>query len=196
MASKYSAAQLVGALRQCEIVSNVIFSYIPYRSSEKSSDQEEEAEQIRYPYALIITQDCDLEQDYEARQSKLKQYKMIPNIMFCPLLSIDFILEHELQEIKKKKGTTQNNILNNKDERYHFLQSVPPDVDLAGKGIAESVIEFKRVFTIPTQEVYARIQAKQIGRHCKLASPYLEHFAVRYAFYHTRVALPEQHESE
>ena len=84
----------------------------------------------------------------------------------------------------------------NKDERYHFLQKVEPPDDALGQGLPELGLDFKRYFTVPTDEVYRRVELSEAQRRCFLASPYLEHLSSRFAFYLSRVALPEDHLSE
>jgi hypothetical protein len=49
----------------------------------------------------------------------------------------------------------------NKNERYHFLESVPIKSDVLGKGLPELTLDFKRYFTIPTEEVYYRLEIRE-----------------------------------
>jgi hypothetical protein len=83
----------------------------------------------------------------------------------------------------------------NKHERYHFLQLVEPSCDAQGTGLVELGIDFKRYFTLPTEEVYKRVEIGSAKRRCVLESPYLEHFSTRFAYYLSRVALPQDHAS-
>ena len=48
-----------------------------------------------------------------------------------------------------------------------------------GEGMPELGIDFKRYFTIPTDEVYFRIRA-EAQRRSRLRSPYLEHLSNRF----------------
>ena len=84
----------------------------------------------------------------------------------------------------------------NKDERYHFLQKAEAIDDVRGEGLPELGIDFKRYFTIPTEEVYWRVHQKEAQRRCVLQSPYLEHLSSRFAYFLSRVALLEDHFSE
>ena len=78
-------------------------------------------------------------------------------------------------------------------------------LDAVGKGFSELAIDFKRYFTIPPDEVRRRLdletpvpgsEAIRARRRSVFMSPYLEHLSTRFAQYFSRVALPEQHQSE
>jgi hypothetical protein len=57
-------------------------------------------------------------------------------------------------------------------------------------------IDFKRYFTLPTDELYLRVERQETRRRCGLKSPYLEHLSARFSCFLSRVALPEDHFSE
>ncbi len=87
-------------------------------------------------------------------------------------------------------------VRNNKDERYHFLERAPADCDAQGEGIQELGIDFKRYFTLPTDEVYRWIEMGVIKRRSTLRTPYAEHLSSRFAYFLSRIALPHDHVSE
>jgi hypothetical protein len=93
------------------------------------------------------------------------------------------------------KGDLWNRVKTNKDERYQFLEAVPADCDLFGAGLPELGVDFKRYFTLPSDEIYRRVELDEVRRHCRLASPYLEHLSTRFCYYQFRIALPEPHKS-
>jgi hypothetical protein len=82
----------------------------------------------------------------------------------------------------------------NKSDRYHFLQAVPSELDLAGEGLPALVVDFKRFFTLPATEIERQIANGEARRRCRLLSPYREHLQSRIAFYLQRVGLPEPHD--
>lgn len=65
-----------------------------------------------------------------------------------------------------------------------------------GEGAPELVIDFKRYFTLPTGELYRWIALGETRRRCRLRSPYMEHLSSRFAYFLSRVALPEDYRSE
>ena len=87
-------------------------------------------------------------------------------------------------------------IKQNKDERYHFFEKIETNHDLYDESIGELVIDFKRYFSLPTDELYMRILSGETKRRCRLVTPYLEHLSSRFAYFQGRVALPEDHHSE
>jgi len=147
---------------------------------------------VTYDHAIVVTQDCDLEQDFRVRFPDEKPSdKLLPNILFCPVATA--------VELRGTTGITSDiwrRISQNKDERYHFLQAVEAGSDAQQSGLPELGIDFKRVFTLPTDELYLRIELGEAKRRSVLQSPYLEHLSERLAHFNSRVALPEDHFSE
>ncbi len=87
-------------------------------------------------------------------------------------------------------------IVQNKDERYHFLEAVPAAQDLGAEGISDLVADFKRFFFIPLDEMYRQCAPDGNGgakRRCRLIPPYREHFQNRAGFSLLRVGLPLDH---
>jgi hypothetical protein len=141
---------------------------------------------------LVLTQDCDLEQDHRVRGEKQPSDKLLPAILFCEVSTAEELYGIIRQTNKK----LWDRIKINKDERYHFLQKVDPACDRLQQGLPELAIDFKRCFTLPTEEVHRWIEIGEAQRRCVMVSPYLEHLASRFAFFLSRIALPEDHFSE
>jgi hypothetical protein len=176
-----------GTLRQGEIISDLAQASIQIEtiySDEPVIIYED------HPFAIIVTQYCDLTQDFKARQEQTNADKMLPNILFCQMVSAE-----ELKRANNLNSSIWGRVSRNKDERYHFFQKIGPEQDALGKGLPELGVDFKRYFTLPADEVYHRLKS-DARRRCCLASPYLEHFSTRFAYYQFRVALPEDHFSE
>lgn len=177
-----------GALRQGEILTDLIQARLALDSI---AQDEPIVDPIRHPFAIILTQDCDLDWDHKARNGATAADKLIPNILFC-----------EITTAKSLKGRSDmnsdlwNRVKKNKDERYQFLQKIDPKQDALGLGLPELGIDFKRYFTIPTEEAYQRLIVGEAKRRCRLVSPFLEHLSTRFCYYQFRVALPAEHFSE
>jgi hypothetical protein len=175
-------------LLQGEFLSNVIQFRLDV---ETLGTPEAAGRSIVHPYAVILTQDCDLEQDFKARREQVADDKRIPNILFCEVVTAE-----ELSGSTGINSKIWARIRNNKDERYHFLQKIEVADDALGEGLPELGIDFKRYFSLRTEEVYRRIELGEGRRRCVLRSPYLEHLSSRFAYYLSRVALPQEHISE
>lgn len=143
----------------------------------------------RHPFAVILTQECDLDWDFKARQGFLgeesSELKLLPNILLCELLPQDVVRP-------RYKGASKiwERIAGNKDERYHKFPEVEPPHDFAGEGVPSLMADFKRVFTIPTDELYRRLQFGS-RRRAILKVPYLQDLSNRFGFYLLRVGLPD-----
>lgn len=181
-----------GALRQGEVIT----SLAQVKLSKNSIDSEKgpfEGDRIRHPFAVVVSQDCDLVWDFEARQQgheAVPEHRLLPNVLFCETSTAE--------SLKGREGINSaiwRTIKNNKDERYHFLEKVSSSEDALAEGLPELAIDFKRYFTMPTQEVYARLKLGAACR-CRLVSPYLEHLSTRFYAFQSRVALPRNHVSE
>jgi hypothetical protein len=198
----YRKATSDGGLRQGEIISNLT-QFLPKLEIPTKPDQIL-GRYLTHPYAIVVTQDCDLEQDYKARRENAKKHRLLPNILFCELELANELrnskINNESLPVEKREREVNSaiwkEIAKNKHERYHFFQRITTDCDLQNAGLKELAADFSRFFTIPTDEVYFRIEKNLTQKHCFLLSPYLEHFSLRFHYYHSRVALPEDHASE
>jgi hypothetical protein len=143
--------------------------------------------------ALIITQDCDLERDFFARRPsravEVRAEGLLPNVLLCPVVTVQ-----ELMALTPRGRDIWTRVKENRDERYHILQRVEASEDALSKGLPAMGIDFKRYFTVPTDELYAQLEMGA-SRRCVLVSPYLEHFSTRFAYFLSRVALPTPHEA-
>lgn len=190
---KIYAASREGALRQGELLSSL-------NEFRPTDDGERQGSNVKFdvkvhPYAMVLSQTCDLEQDFGIRQSPelgglhSSQDKLLPCILFCEVLTAD-----ELRGQQGIKSDIWKRVKANKDERYQFLSAVPVSDDCLGKGLQELGLDFKRYFALPTAEVYLQLRLQPGAvRRCHLLNPYLEHLSTRFSYYQFRVALPRDH---
>jgi hypothetical protein len=193
---KYIQTSTDEPLRQGEIITQLIQFKI---NLDTVGTENLAVDPVMHPYAIIVSQDCDLDWDYKARETNGQNHKKLPNILFCEVTTFadltQLLLALDGTE-KLKKSRTWAKAKQNKDERYHFLEKVEKAQDVLRIGLPELGVDFKRYFTIPADEVYLRIQIGEAQRRCRLTSPYLEHFTSRFYYFQSRVALPEEHYSE
>ena len=184
----YVSSSSEGSLRQGEIISG-LFQYFRSLENKNSVEGETLLDEVTHPWAIVLTQTCDLEQDFKARSQEAKEEKKIPSILFCEVTTAD--------KLKGGCGGSDlwKRIKKNQDERYHFLQKVKPQEDSIEEGISELGVDFKRYFTLPTEEVYHQIKGKA-KRRAQLNEPFNRHFISRFFRFQLRVALPFEHLSE
>jgi hypothetical protein len=183
----YTASNADGPLRQCEVLENVIEARIIVESLRLNLGEFEVEERI-HPLGIVLTQDCDLTWDYNARTTGDPQqgHKLLPNVLLCELWEAD-----RLRGTQAISTNPWKRIRQNQDERYHYLSECGAEDDLAGTGLVVLAIDFKRVFTVPTDELYFRISAGQVRHRCCLNGAFLQDLSNRFGYYQMRVALPD-----
>lgn len=193
--SAFAPSPIGGVLRQGEVLAGVIQVHLGSDSLEQNA-ADVSIEEVVHPYALILTQDCDLDWDYKARtpapgqqaqderEENRRRAKIVPNILFCELATAESLRP------RLPGSDVLRRIRTNQDERYHCFPAVSADLDRLDIGLPELVADFKRVFTIPTDELYVRLQASATRRSV-LQPPFLQHLSTRFGYFCLRVALPE-----
>jgi hypothetical protein len=174
----YSCEEMSRELRQAEIISDLVhYVYDPAADI---------IEQTAYDYAVILSQDCDLLQDYN-KTAAGQAGDLNGVIVYGATSAAGLLAGAGGRDIRGR-------IIKNKDERYHLLQKVESGDDTAGTGLPSLIIDFKKLFTMPAQEIYRQCAAGGgAHRRCRLETPYKEHLQSRAAFYFSRIGIPEQH---
>lgn len=184
----YEASPFSGPILQGEILSDVVQIFLAEASVLVESPHSVAVDFMRHPLAIVVSQDCDLDWDYRERTSaEGKKDKLLPNVLLCEV--------HEAASNTSPSGLWSP-IRMNKNERYQFLQAPSWLEDLGREDLPELLVDFKRYFSVPTAELYARVVAGQTRRRCVLRQPFREHFANRFYGFQMRVALPGEHFSE
>ncbi len=179
-----------GALRQGEILSHVQQTYLD--PATLRSPDSLNIDVRTHAWVVVLTQDCDTDWDYRARQDLdgiEGHNKEVPNVLLCEALTQD-----ELRARPQIKSDIWRRIRDNQDERFHALPEIPARLDREGEGVPDLILDFKRCFTIPTPEMYARLQLRGddgIRRRAWLKPPYREQVADRAFAFHARVAVPD-----
>ncbi len=150
-----------------------------------------EFSKIVFPYVVVLTQDCDLNQDYTVRWSRnttSNQDKKLFSVIVAPLYNVEhfYVGEHlselnmSMMKINKKK-TDGKKLRQNKTPRYHFLE-FPEKVP-----IIPSVIDFKHYFTVNVEYLKKH---KRENFVCQLSALYREDVSQRFCSFLSRIALP------
>lgn len=186
----YQASDKGSSLRQGEIVTGVV-QYNPVIDEMPKELQELPFTPIIHPYAIVITQDCDLDWDYKARGTNNNPAKLLNSIILCEIGTAESI--RSTDGMNRKEWEL---VVAHRHERFYFFETIPPECEVQQEGLPELTADFKRVFGIDASTLYRQIELGMVKRRAILASPYLEHFSRRYHSFHGRVALPFQYESE
>jgi len=158
-----------------------------------------EINKIIFPYVIVLTQDCDLAQDFTFRLDNSKtQDKLILSVLVAPVYNAEHFFRGEhlsklgctMQEIniykKDKKLTTDaKNLFQNKTPRYHYLD-FKKDLNMVA-----SVIDFKHYFSLNLKCLY---KIRKTNFVFKVSELYREDISQRFASFLSRIGLPDQNE--
>lgn len=141
------------------------------------------------PYVVVLTQDCDLEQDQSARMDEKKQDddKFLQSVLLCPAYqSLRVRAGTHLEELELKmqsiNSTNWNLLKQNNLSRYHFL---PEELNVQ---LPELVLDFKQYFTSPRAFMYMRYKGHYVT---SLGPLFRESLSQRFANFLSRIGLPE-----
>ena len=98
----YKASDRNSSLRQGEILTGVI-QYKPIMDEIPKEFQELSFIPIKHPYVIVITQDCDLDWDYKARQpDKNQPSKLLNSVILCEI-STAIEIRNRANEMNRKE---------------------------------------------------------------------------------------------
>lgn len=177
----YVRSNIESEFRQGEILTNVV----EFRCRLAASDEGVEATTQVNGYSVILSQDCDLERDFEQR--KAGRESGIPNLLLYQA--------EEASNVKVNVGGGERwkRIVQNNDDRWHYLCACRQDEDFRAEGFPALLIDFRRFFTLNPAELYAQCGNDVAQRRCRLEAPYREHLQCRAGAYFQRVGLPTPH---
>ena len=182
--------ETTGIINQCDIFRDVEF--IEYVKEEGNAI---EVSKIVFPLAIVLTQACDLQQDFNARKRieenhSGNQDKYLLSVIVAPVYNFeDFRQGNHLEQLgftMEPKGRRTkslcDNIIKNENKRYHYL-NFSDDI-----GIVESVIDFKHYFTVTVNYLNSIYEKKYVG---SIDSLYRELISQRFSNFLSRIGLPD-----
>lgn len=138
-------------------------------------------------YAIIISQDCDLLNDFNFRQKEGSDSdKFLSNILILPAYLVnDFKQGTHRGDFKGKvwNGDLWKSIKANKNQRFHYIQG-----DTKLFQIPEVILDFKQVYAIQRGFLYQNLQNCYLSTICEL---YRENISIRYTQFLSRIGLPD-----
>lgn len=193
----YRPSLFTEALRQGEILSDLKQLKPVSSSPEDNQNSTIRIREVIHPYCIVVSQDCDLDWDFRAREAHAgvsQEGKILNSILLCET-DLAETVRYDESRVKGRKDwdkISRNSI----NDRFHFFEKVIPKLDFQREGIPELTSDFKRVFAVDAAYLYYQIMSNQVKRRAILVSPYLEHFSSRFHYYHGRIALPFQYQSQ
>lgn len=168
-----------------------IFSNVPYYESYIEVEGEFELKVYEFPYVIVLTQDCDLEQNKNTRnkldsgQDKIANDKHLFSLLVAPIYNSEhlFLGEH-LTGIgissQKQNSKLKPPILNNQNPRYHYIEFSDDVV------VPNSIVDFKHYFSVSLE--YLELNLGE--RICGINPIYRELISQRFSNYLSRIGLP------
>ena len=174
-------------VRQGDILRDI--DLIEYVAEEQG---ELEISAIRFPLVVVLSQDCDLEWDFQFKTSeppRTTQDKWLLSVLVAPLYNAEHFYDGKhLSELRRtmrtvpRKGTEHAFLVNNQHPRYHFLQF---STDIP---IVDSVVDFKHYFSVNVDTLKQLAPERFV---CSVLQLYREDICHRFASYLSRIGLPE-----
>jgi hypothetical protein len=183
VAARYSAALTDKELRQGEIITGLI----NYAVKADPADVDKVITSgLSIPYSIVATPDCDLLHSFHAIGENKPE--RINGVLF---------FEAEESGSARKKigfGTKEWKLVSsNRWEGFHLLSGFQPSCDSLGEQIPDILVDFKRYFMLPTQEVYRQCKSTvepKATRRCYLGDLWREQLQQRAMTYMQRVGTP------
>jgi len=196
-----------GAVKICDtkedrVCQGDIIKNVKYIENIGEVDDYLEVSMINFPKVIILSQDCDLSEDYDFRYNKTKVHadhdKILISFLVAPLYTEEQVLagEHlslielerentnepmKMHDFRKEK-TKKTLMHNNEIPRYHYLK-FPESLTT----ISNSFIDFKHYFSININYLE---ELKRNNFICRIAMPYREFISQRFSNYLSRIGLP------
>jgi len=143
-----------------------------------------------YDHAVVMSQDCDLEQDFDARSSVggagNTADKLLFSVILCGAYTATSLKAGRHREGAAAFGSKEwKPIVQNKQPRYQYLGHVP--------GISEPlVVDFKDYFFVPGEFIYGEMRHGRATRISNVREPWRDQILQRFGFYLIRVGLPRE----
>lgn len=150
--------------------------------------------EISFPYLVCLSQECDLERDYEEQEKDISvpTTKNLMHIAFAPAFIFDDFLTgdhwgdlYSKSASGKRKDTNIKAIIDNEASRYHYL-NFSRDDQLDRKKMPELIIDFKHYYTINKNIIYRNMDK----RLCSIDDLFREKISQRFSYFQSRIGLP------
>lgn len=161
---------------------------IIFQSGFDKKNNEAILSEVILSYSVVISQECDLEHDYNNKtSSKENQDKFLPNILILPLYLANQFRDgtHRGEQIKGMKWNSSlwGNIIQNNNSRFHFIKANEQFQ------VPDSIMDFKHLYTVNRDVVYENLNNVYL---VSIGEIFRENISQRYTHYLSRIGLPER----
>lgn len=146
-----------------------------------------EVSKIVFPLIIVLTQDCDLEQDSGNRTKTTHNTKLL-SVLVAPLYNSEHVflgnhlsdLDLKMEPITKGRSPGKT-LMQNERPRYHYIE-FPTHIPLVS-----STADFKHYFSVHVTYLESIRKTNFI---CRLSDLFREDISQRFAAYLARIGLP------
>lgn len=189
--SKAVKCEISDVVCQGDVYKDVRFNYI-----ESEDDEGVNVVEYVFPYAIVISQGCDVISMSEMESSKEgKATKFMPAILMCPIYDEQMAknTEHLTDAFKELKISKVQEVLYNSNEKkivdkdWHYrFHSLTIEYN-GGNALEKSIVDFKHYFTVPISYLVNHRE----DRMFRLDDLYAEQITLKFSTYLSRVAMPD-----
>jgi hypothetical protein len=164
------------------LIQDVIYSESP------EGEKEWNFNEVTYNYSIVLTQECDLEQDFKNRaEDKEDHDKYIHMILMAPAYLAESLrcgghLEDYGQKMQRINSKEWDKLKRQENKRYYHLE------EAIDKNIFELTIDFKHFYTISRDYFYNNIMNESYI--ASLTILYREELSQRFCNYISRIGIP------
>lgn len=179
---------------QGEILSPVWEYQSSFPSTKLPSGVDVDFVPIEYPRLIVMTANCDLLWDYNARkESNNEDPKIMPHILLCRLYE-----ESEIRgnpQINSRIHTSiWRRIKNNQEERYYHLNAASIR-NSPENSLPDLYLDFKKSLSLPTHNVYSGLEnpdtSSRINRVAVVPSTHIYDLIHRFYGFLSRIGTPD-----
>ena len=168
--------------KDVKLIQDITYSESP------EGEKEWNFNEVTYNYSIILTQECDLEQDFKNRKEENEDHdKYIPMILMAPAYLAESLrygghLEDYGKKMQRINSKEWDKIKKQENKRYHHLKV---DID---KNIPEFTIDFKHFYAISRDYFYNNIMKESYI--ASLTILYREELSQRFCNFISRIGIP------
>lgn len=188
MAIKYQ----VEILNDKQVHQGDIFKSVKYYDNFIECSGQFELSLLKFPYSIILTQECDLSNNLNERggidfnTKPFKHDKFLVSLLCAPLYNAEHLFAGNhlsfLDITSESKNSDQRKyIKSNREPRYHYLEFDD------GIQLVPMVIDFKHYFTVSLNT----LETDLCQRICSLKPIFRESVTQRFSNFLSRIGLPE-----
>lgn len=166
-----------------------LLSNVQIQISSLNENKDIEVTDINFPYVVVLSQDCDLKQYFEANKKARNEglfNQYLPNVLIAPCyFNEDFKSGENLAFLNinqnRKSSEQLKFIKQERDPRYHYIKANEVF------NIPDLYIDFKIYYAIPPTNLFSNYNSSYVAT---INALFRERLTQRYSNYISRIGLP------